>query len=443
MDRQPDSRPDGWASEVNTSVKIPTIVGVAILTVFVGGFSIWAAFAPLSGAVVAPGVVAAAGQNQIIQHFEGGIVDRILVKEGDHVVAGQALLELDKTAAEAFKNRLLKRLIALNARAVRLETERDAKTEFEFPASLVELAQAENLTKDLGEQKREFLKRLNRNLAEQSIIDQQIAAFNQQIEGYKAQKLAAERQLEVVEKELKRKRKLLKRGLTQRSQVTLLERNEADLLGRIGGYTAELGRAKSTIVEANEKKQQLRAQKAETAVAELNTVRREIADIEEQLRAAVAVLKRIVIRAPNDGVVVSLKKNTPGSVIRAGDDIAEILPTSNALIVEARVSPLDADVISVGQKANLRFSALNQRTTPEVLASVIYFSADRLVDQATQESYYAARLEISDDLPPTLDRSKIFPGMPVETYIKTGDRTFFEYVTRPIMDSFNRAFKEE
>jgi len=432
-----------WAEKVNTSIRVPVLIGLSVLFVFVGGFTIWAAQAPLSGAAVAPGIVAASGQNQIIQHFEGGIIKDILVREGDKVKIGQPLLRLDKTAAEATRNRLSKLLFALDARAARLEAERDGKTGFTFSDQLIKRAKKENLLKDLDEQQREFAKREARNASEQSILDQRIAALNEQIEGYKVQKLATNKQLDVVVDDLKRKQKLLKRGLTQRSQVTLLQRNEADLMGRVGGYTAELGRARTVIIEAIEQQTQLRAQQAETAVTALNQVRREIADAQEQLRAAVAVLDRIVIRSPSNGIVVALKKNTKGSVVQPGEDILELLPTSSELIVEVRVSPLDVDVVRIGQEASLRFSALNQRTTPEVSASVIYISADRLIDPVSQESYYTARLKISENLPEAIDQNKIFPGMPVETYIKTGDRTFFQYLARPILDSFSRAFREE
>ncbi len=432
-----------WASAVKTSARFPIVIGILILLVFGGGFGVWAALSPLSGAAVAPGIVAASGQNLVIQHFEGGIVDKILVREGDAVKENQSLIILDKTSAEATRNRLSKLLIALEARSARLIAERDGKDKFIFSEELKKKAAAEKMETDLEEQRREFTKRLARHRSEQLILNQRIEALKEQIEGLESQKKATARQLEVVQDDLKRKEKLLKRGLTQRSQVTLLQRNEADLLGRLGGYTSEIGRTRTAIVEAIEQKEQLRAKRAETAVTMLNQIHREIADAGEQFNAALSVLKRVVIRAPSAGIVVSLKKNARGSVVAPGEPLIELLPTGSELIVEARVSPLDKDVITVGQPAILRFSSLNQRTTPEVDATVTYVSADRIVDPATREPYFTARLKISENLPGALDRSKIFPGMPVETYIKTGDRTFFEYLVRPIKDSFNKAFLEQ
>jgi HlyD family type I secretion membrane fusion protein len=135
--------------------------------------------------------------------------------------------------------------------------------------------------------------------------------------------------------------------------------------------------------------------------------------------------------------------NSRGSVVKPGDTLLELLPTATNLVIEARVSPQDVDVITVGQEARLRFSALNTRTTPTVDATVTYLSADRLVDQEGEQPYYTARLRITDALPPEITKEQIYPGMPVETYIKTSERTFFEYLTKPILDSFNRAFREE
>lgn len=442
MSNQPNIQPN-WTERVNTSIRLPAMFGTLVLVLFGGGFTFWAATAPISGAAVAPGIVAAAGQNQIIQHLEGGIVAEISVREGDRVIADQPLMVLDKTAAEATRNRLSKLLIALQARAARLVAERDGAAEFTFSDELVKRAENDGLQNTLDEQQREFAKRIIRQKTELNILVQRSAALGEQIRGFIAQRNATLRQLDVVGEDLERKIKLLKRGLTNRSQVTRLQRNEAELSGRLGGFTAEVGRARAAMVESVEQREQLRARRAETAVTALNQVQREITDIDERLRAAVAVLGRIVIRAPSDGIIVRLNKNSRGSVVRGGEEILEILPTSNEFIVEARVSPLDIDAVSVGQSANLRFSALNQRTTPEVPATITYISADRLIDPVTRESYYLARLKIADNLPPTLDRARIFPGMPVEAYIKTGDRTFVQYIVRPIQDSFSRAFREE
>jgi HlyD family secretion protein len=431
-----------WAGKVKTSIAKPAIFGVTVIGLFVFGFGSWAANAPLSGAAIAPGVIAASGQNLKVQHFEGGIIKEILVKEGDKVSKGQALLKIDPTLAESNRNRFVKSLVASQARAERLLAERD-NAEFVISDELRKLATENGLENDLREQTSEFNKRRERYLTDARILDQQIAALEEQIGGFNSQVKSTEEQIAVLSDEIKVKRGLLKRQLTNRSEVLRLERNRSELQGRIGGLLASIGEAKSSIIGAKQRQSRLQTERAETAVTALNDVRRQIADTQEQIANAEAIMNRVVVRAPSDGVVVNLSKNTPGSVVRQGEDLVVLLPTGGELIVEARLNPQDIDVVTVGQSANLRFSSLNTRITPEVPATVSYVSADRLVDPSNNEPYYTARLKISDKLPEGLSTEQIFPGMPVETYIETGDRTFFEYIAKPLTDSFERAFKEE
>jgi len=431
-----------WAGKVRTSVLKPVIFGLIVLAVFIGGFGVWAARAPLSGAAIAPGFVAASGQNLKIQHFEGGIIKEILVREGDRVTKDQPLLTLDPTTPQSLVNRLDNEMIAMQARIQRLQAERD-DTDLDFGSELREKVSSAGLETDLDEQMREFEKRRERYETDASILDQQIAALEEQIIGLEVQIESANDQITTLDDEIAVKGRLLKRKLTNRSEYLRLKRNRSEMEGRLGGYRSSIGEAKSSIVGAKQRKSRLQAERAETAVTSLNEVRRRMADMIEQRNSAMDVLKRIVIRAPSDGVIVDIAKNTPGSVVRQGEDLFVLLPTGGELIVEARLSPQDVDVVSVGQSATLRFSALNLRRTPEVPGKVTYVSADRLTDPNTNEPYYTARLEIAQQLPEGMSAAQIFPGMPVETYINTGDRTFFEYLGKPLTDSFSRAFREE
>lgn len=432
-----------WARDVKTGTRILTLVGLMATALFLFGFGAWAAYAPLAGAAVAPGFVAAAGQNQRIQHLEGGIIDKILVREGDTVAAGQILFELDPTAAEAQRNRLEEQVVALSARAARLVAERDGFSALEFPPDLEREAKAGNREELLVEQDKEFIARLERHRQEGVILRQRVNALNEQIEGLASQQTAVERQLAVVEEETKRKKLLLDKGLTDRSEYTALLRSEAELVGQLGQAKSSILGARTQIVEAEEQSSRLTTQRVETAASQLNDVRTQISSAQEELRAARAVLNRIQVRAPSDGIVVSMMYNSRGSVVKPGEPILELLPTAEDLVIEARISPKDIDVVSVGQAATLHFVALNTRTTPVVPATVAYISADRLIDRSDQQPYYLARLRITDELPPEIETSQIYPGMPVETFIKTGDRTFLEYLGKPIADSFNRAFREE
>ncbi len=431
-----------WAIRVPTGIVGPTIIGLLTLALFVVAFGYWAARAPLDGAAIAPGVIAASGQNQKVQHLEGGVIKEILIKEGDKVTVGQPLLKLDPTEARSTLNRLTISKLSFEARLERLQAERD-DSPLKFSDNLVQQITEAGLLKDLNEQRREFDKRRDRYSTDARILDQQVAALDEQIGGINSQMKSAKDQVAVLTDEIDVKQKLLKRQLTNRSEYLRLLRSKSDLEGRIGGFLAQIAEAKTSIVQAWQRKSRLQAERAETAVTALNEVRRQIADTNERIRSAESILGRVVVRAPSDGVVVNITKNTPGGVVRPGEDLFVLLPTGGELIVDARLSPQDVDVVSVGQTANLRFSALNARTTPEVAAQVTYVSADRLVDPATNEPYYTARLKISDELPENISTEQIFPGMPVETYISTGDRTFMEYLLKPLSDSFSRAFREE
>ena len=432
-----------WSQSVRQSMRGPVLFGSVVLLVFVGGFAGWASTAPLEGAAVATGTVTASGQNHTIQHLEGGIIEKVLVAEGDRVEEGQELVRLQRTAAEANRDLLRKNLFALEARAARMRAERDGLELLEFRPDLQEAAERYGLANDLEQQRREFDTRVQRLRSDRLILDQRVEALEQQIGGLDAQLASTREQVEVIGDDIRRKKTLLDRQLTNRSEYNALIRSRAEMQGRIGGLQAEIGRARNSIVEAEEQRVKLVTERAEQAVTTLNEARRQIADTQERLRAADDVLSRIVLRSPSDGIVVDIAKTTPGAVIGRGEDLMTILPTDSELIVEARLLPLDVDAVSVGQEASLRFSALNQRVTPEVPATVTYVSKDALTDPQTRESYYTMRLAITDDLPPEVKEEQIFPGMPVETYVRTGDRTFAEYMVKPILDSFARAFREE
>ena len=433
----------GWAAKVRSSIAGPVLFGTVVLVGFVGGFGVWASTAPLEGAAIAPGVVVASGQNNTIQHLEGGIIERVLVSEGERVEEGQELIRLERTSPEASRDLLRKGLFALEARVARLQAERDGAMELELPADLVQAAADFGLSGDLEEQRREFSTRVSRLVNDRNIVDQRIAALNEQIAGYETQLASTREQIAVLDNDIARKKQLLDRQLTNRSEYNALRRSREELRGRIGQLTAQMGGARTSILEAQEQQSRLVTQRAEQAVTDLNEVRRQIADTRERLRSAEDVLSRVSVRSPSTGVVVNIAKTTPGAVVQRGEELMTILPTDSELIVEARLPPIDVDVVRVGQEASLRFSALNQRTTPEVPATVSFVSSDALTDPQSRESYYVMRLKIADELPDNVSAEQIFPGMPVETYVKTGDRTFLEYMVKPISDSFSKAFREE
>ncbi|RWD98734.1 HlyD family type I secretion periplasmic adaptor subunit [Mesorhizobium sp.] len=430
-----------WQRNVDTRTDRITLAGYASVSVFLLGFGFWGATAPIAGATIAPGVVAAAGQNVMIQHLEGGVVSSIKVREGDRVLRGQALIVLDPTVAQSQLNRVLKQWVAQKAEIARLEAERDGLGKIVLPRDLGAYSAAPEFSDVFAEQTKEFQARLARYAAEQEILRERAAALQEAVAGLRAQKDAAENQLAIVNAETERKRHLLEKGLTNRSEYTDLLRSTAELVGQAGSLEAQIASSATQTVEARQEIERLTTSRVEDAVTELNKARAQVADLGEQINAARSVLVRTTIRAPVDGIIVRSLYNSEGSVIRAGEVAMELLPT-NELIVEAKIKPEDIDSIRVGQGANMMFTALNARTTPKVSGKVFYISADRLITPSTGQPYYTVRLKMADKLPPQVKPEQIYPGMPVETFISTGERTFLTYLTKPLVDSFQRAFRE-
>ncbi len=430
-----------WARGVPTSTRKIALAAYGTLGAFLLAFGVWGFAAPLDGAAVASGVIAAAGKNLQIQHLEGGNIDQVLVREGDRVKAGAALYKLDQTGPQSQLNRLLKAKLSFEARATRLKAERDGKDSLEFGPGLQKSADLDT-AEIMGEQTNDFLNGLRRYESEVNILQQRVSALQESISGLQAQKKAAEDQLAIVADEISRKKLLLQKGLTDRSQFTALMRNQAELLGQIGAVTSEISGAKTQIAEAAQQIERARTQRIEQASKDLTDIRRQETDFDEQIVAAKSVLERTVVTAPVDGIVIRLNINSKGSVVRPGETLLELLPTTNDLIVAAKMDPRQVDSIRVGQAARLRFTALNTRSTPEVAGQVTFISPDRLIDEATRQSYYAVRLRI-EKLPNDIAPDQVFPGMPVEAFISTGDRTFAEYLVRPLTDSFSRAFRED
>jgi HlyD family secretion protein len=417
------------------------LIGYAAIAIFFLGFGYWAATAPIAGAAIATGRIAAAGDNQKIQHLEGGIISQIHIREGERIDAGAPIITLDATQANSTMQRLGRQKVALEARLARLSAERDLAEQFAYDNDL--LARAEDLGMEdvLDEQRKEFQTRVSRQNSETRILNQRIAAQRDALEGFNAQKSALDEQIKVVIEEVDRKLKLLDQGLTNRSEYTQLLRAQADLIGRFGSITAEIARSKNQIIESQEQIERQRTTTVETAIKEINDIRVELGDIEERINSNRDILDRTIVRAPTDGLIIDLAKNAVGSVVRPGEDLATILPTSKELLVSARLNIVDIDSVRPGQAAQLRLSALNLRRTPEVDGEVIFVSPDRLVDRATQEPYYEARLRILE-LPKEVDPNQIYPGMPVDALISTEERTFADYLLRPIVDSMSLAFRE-
>jgi len=433
----------GWQTGILTSTRWIAIIGYAALALFLGGFGTWAVTAPLSSAVIASGIVAAAGQNVMIQHLDGGVIKEVVRHEGDRVKKGEPLVILDSTVAQAQLKRLLQQLIAKQAEIARLTAERDGLDHLSMPSEM------KGYRPDLGaatvftEEEKEFQAGRASYNSELQILGQRVTALGESLQGLRSEKKATEKQLDIVKAEAARKQGLLDQGLTSRDEYASLLRSSAELVGQSGSLEAQIAGAVSQSSEALDEIARLKAKRVQDAITGLNTLRDQVADLDQQVRAARVVLDRTTIRSPVDGIVVRSVYNSPGSVISPGQAVMEILPTTSALIVEAHVKPRDIDSVQLGQTAEMMFLAFNNRTTPRIKGKVFYISADHLVSGSnSDQSYYVVRLRIDQGLPKGVTMDKIYPGMPVESFISTGGRTFASYLVRPLTDSMSRAFRE-
>jgi HlyD family secretion protein len=436
-----------WYASLPRSTRSATIFGALIMCFTTIGFGVWGNSAPIAGAVVTSGVFVVTSQNKIVQHLEGGIIRNIAVNEGDIVDVGQTLVELDETAPRAELRRLLLRRTRLMAMDARLQTEMREEREISFPSDILAAANQPEITEILDSQKLAFWARRNNVDSEIASIMEGINALQERIQGSNVQLAGVRRQIKLVEEEIQAKEILLRTGLVRKPEVLALQRAQASLEGEVGRLIGEIGDAKERIARSLEQVTGVRRTAIKAAVEQLHEVRGELVDVRERLGAAKGVLDRITIVAPVKGVVVKLRYHTQGGVIEPGKNILEILPLQDELIIEGRIRPQDIDNVRRGQHAMVRLNALNHRTTPMIAGEVIYVSADVLPDEKKSPQLgpgdiYIARIKLNAAEAATIPSFVPTPGMPVEIYIKTGERTFFQYLARPIQDSMSRAFRE-
>jgi HlyD family type I secretion membrane fusion protein len=442
-----------WYRGVPLSAKWPIFTGLALLVAWLGGFGVWAGVAPLNGAVVASGTFVATGQNKQVQHFEGGIIREIAVKEGDVVETNQVLVRMDDTAANAKLRRLVLKKYRLVGMKARLEAEMNSAETIETPPAFNDIARDPEIKAILERQRAELRARRASLATDESVLKKQIAGLEESIRGYDAQVQSTKERIGLFTEELKDKDSLLGQQLVRKSDVLALRRSEAGLGGDLGEYLGRIADSKERIAQANERIAQLHSTALRDAIKELRETETELDDVEEQIRAAQDVVDRVEVRSPVRGIVVKQNFYTSGGVVASGAVILELLPIGEERIIEARVNPKDISHVSLGQEALVRLSALNQRVTPMVAATVIYVSADALAGQLQVKTEKQADTDIRRDyvVRVRLDQDDVLkrmpefiptPGMPADVYIKTGERTFFEYMMKPVFDSFSRAFRE-
>lgn len=425
------------------SIQRHVTIGVILVVILAGGVGGWATTTELSGALIAPGSIVVDTNVKKVQHPTGGIVGEVRVRDGDRVKAGDVVVRLDETVTRANLSIVTKGLNELGARKARLEAERDGTEAITFPKELVSREQEAGVAAVLASERKLFDLRRSARTGQKAQLRQRIAQLGEEISGLTAQREAKAKEIALIERELAGVRDLFAKNLIQINRLTQLEREATRLEGERGQHIAATAQAKGKISELELQIIQIDSDLSSEVAREMREVDGKIGEFVERKVTAEDQIKRIEIRAPQDGTVFQSTVHTVGGVISAGDAIMLIVPQADNLIVEAKVNPQDIDQLSVGQKALLRFTTFNQRTTPEIYGSVSRISADISTDQRTGLSYYTIRIAMPPEQIARLGEVTLVPGMPVEAFVQTGDRTVISYLAKPLFDQFTRAFREK
>lgn len=420
--------------------KRPAAIGYGLIFftfVVLGG---WSAFAKLDAAVTAPGVVAEGTGRKSIQHLEGGIIKQILVREGEHVSAGQVLFRLDPVQAQSSFELLQNGLDALLAEETRLTAERDRATGIVWPEEIKARSDRPIVRQAIADQSKQFADRQNSFRGQIDLLKSKVAQLKIEIQGMQVERDATNRQLATIVQELNDLEYLLGENLVQKSRVLALQREKSRLEGLIGRSITDEAKATNEIGEANLQIQQVQNKFDEEVARAIVEVRQKISDAREKVHVSQSVFQRLDITAPVAGTVQDLKVFTIGGVIKPGEVISEVIPDQDALIIQAHVSPHDVDRIWTGMKAEVRFTSFKSSLMPIILGRVESVSRDRSIDETNHQPYFLAQV-VANDIPEGL-RDHIVAGMPADLVFPTGERTVLNYLVRPLQDRMNGAFRE-
>ena len=417
------------------------VAGIMLSLLLVVGCGSWTVLAELSGAIVAQGSVKIDRNLKAIQHRDGGIIGEISVREGDFVQKGQVLLRLDDAQTRAELSIIRAQLIEMTARRARLAAERDMLTDLTFPQGLVE-SSAEASAIATSETNL-FKGNLTHRQSQKEQLELRVAQVEKEIAGLEAQRVAKVDEIKLIDTENSKLKHLLQKGLIENLRVYNTDREAARLLGSRGEVEAGIARANATMSEIRLQIMAVDQTSRTEAQRELSAVEAKLSELNERRIAVEDKLSRTDIRAPLSGYVNEVSVHTIGGVITPAERLITIVPENATLRTEARLLPGDIDQVATGQPARLRFSAFNRNATPELLGRVVYLSPATTRDTVTGDIYYVADIEVSAEEMARLGVRKLVPGMPVEVYISTDQRTALSYLTKPFVDQVKRAFREE
>jgi HlyD family secretion protein len=437
------NQPQPPALDSTRSIHRHVLAGLIIVLVLAGGVGGWAGTMTLSGALIAQGQVVVDSNVKKVQHPTGGIVGELRVRDGDRVKQGDIVVRLDDTVTRANLAIVNKGLNELYARRARLESERDGLAAIRFPEDLLARESDPEVASLMDGERKLFDLRSSARNGQKAQLRQRVEQLGEEIRGLKAQRESKEKEIKLIIREKEGVHDLWKQKLVPLTKLTQIERDETRLEGEAGQLIAQTAQVGGKISETELQIIQIDRDLSSEVAKETREIDGKIGEFVERKVTAEDQLKRIEIRAPQDGTVFQSTAHTVGGVITAGDAMMLIVPEADSLTVETKVNPQDIDQVRDGLPALLRFSAFNQRTTPEIYGKVSRISADASTDQRTGQTYYTVRIALPADEVAKLGEVRIVPGMPVETFIQTGDRTMISYLTKPLHDNLMRMFREK
>ncbi|QIG94456.1 MULTISPECIES: HlyD family type I secretion periplasmic adaptor subunit [unclassified Bradyrhizobium] len=429
------------ASPVDVAeLRRPLATGLALSGLVALAVFGWGSVATLSGAVIAHGIVVVDGSSKKIQHQQGGVIGEILVRDGSRVSAGDLLVKLDGTQARALLGIVTSQLTELVGRKTRLAAERDDRDDLEFPPGFT--ASGQEAERVASGERRLFHARLGSLNGQKAQLGERIKQNEDEVKGLTLQNSAKAREVALIREELSRVNDLYKRNLLPVTRVLSLQRDETRIEGEIGTLVAQIAKIGGEIAETRLKILAVDQNRFSDAQKELREVEGRIAELQERKIAAEDQLRRVELRAPIDGIIHELSVHTVGGVVNPAEQLMLVVPSSDLLSVEVHIPSTDIDQLKIGRQSMLRFTAFNQRTTPEVEGVVTRLSPDATRDKETGQFYYTARITPDSGELARLTDHKLLPGMPVDAFIETSARTALSYLTKPLTDQFERAFRE-
>jgi HlyD family type I secretion membrane fusion protein len=436
------ARWDAVSEQPRTDTRWIVIWGCVFTILLFGVFGVWAGTVPLASAVIAPGVVKVMSQRRAVQHLEGGIVKAIFVREGEQVERGQLIARLDTTQLEASLGVLETKLFAGLAIEARLEAEQAGAAEVSFPDELLLNKARREAQASMVNQLSEFAARAASLQGQRHLIDHQMLQLDDSIRGLESSVDGLTRQLVFLREEIKDSDFLLAKGLARKPKVLALKRAEADAEAQLATNTSSIAQTRGKLAELRDQRLQLVYNRLEEIAKQRHSNREQITDVRHRIDAARDTLLRTEVRAPEGGMVVGLNTRNQNAVLAPRETLLDIVPTQDRLIVEGEVKPTDRNELRVGQPARVRILAFNSRRSPMLAGSVTMVTADALIEPRSGKSFYKAEVDLQNTPELTYYLASLQPGMPVEIFIETGQRTFAEYLLQPLSVRMHRAFRE-